>query len=454
MIKDVSKISSVGLNTRKIFLLVLVLMVFILVDTVLLTFYDTIDKNFIPIQMKRIIFSVISILSLVFQLIILQYLIKLNSKAKVDRKIDIRLVSNVLRSSLYLMIVLFGILIFQIFFSNYYDTILLMTIVGIAYGISSLIVAKTIFSFISWYRISHNPIFLLYSASMTIILFNLVLTPLIVNLILNEKPEKIREFAGGSIDVSGGKFTLLSNMVKISSVLSFSGIWLTTAFLMHNTKDRFVKEVRYWGVLSIPLVYFLLAYFVQNIFGTILYPFISSDPVLFSLILTTIFIISKPVGGLIFGLLFWRISRLVSFDRTLREYLIITGYGFLLLFSANQFTLLVLGPFPPFGAVTVTVLMISTYLILIGIYTSATLISANNELRKFIYQTVTDSKFLNLLGKAEVEREIKKTVDRAMKYTSTSDTFENVGIELDENDLKEYVENVVVELKKRKEQIS
>jgi hypothetical protein len=447
----VSKISQLGLSTRKNFLLVLALMVFILVDTVLLTFYDTIDKNFIPIQTKKIIFSVISILTLAFQLIILRHLIKLNSKAKVDRRIDIRLVSNVVRCSLYLMVALFGILIFQIFYSNYYDTILLMAIVGITYGTSSLIVAKTIFSFVSWYRISRNPIFLLYSASMAIILFNLVLTPLIVNLILNEKPEKIREFAGGSIDVSGGKYTILSNMVKISSVLSFSGIWLTTALLMHNTKDRFVKEVRFWGVLLIPLVYFLLAYFVQNIFGTILYPFISSDPVLLSLILTTVFIISKPVGGLIFGLLFWRISRLVSFDRTLREYLIITGYGFLLLFSANQFTLLVLGPFPPFGAVTVTVLMISTYLILIGIYTSATLVSANNELRKFIYQTVTDSKFLNLLGKAEVEREIKKTVDRAMKYTSTSDTLENVGIELDENDLKKYVESVIVELKKTKD---
>jgi hypothetical protein len=453
MIKGVSKIKTVGPSTHKIFLIVLVLMTIILVDTFLLRFYDTIDKNFIPNQMKKIIFSVISILCLAFQLIILRHLIKLNSRAKVDRRMDIRLVSKILRSSMYLMIALFGILVFQIIYLNYYDTILLMAIVGITYGISSLIVGKTIFSFILWYKVSRNPIFLLYSASMAIILFNLMLTPLIVNLILNEKPDKIREYAGGSFDVSGGKYTLLFVMVKITSVLSFSGIWLTTAVLMHKTNDRFVKEIRYWVLLSIPLVYFMLAYFAQNIFGTILYPFISSDPVLFSLILTTVFIISKPVGGVIFGLLFWRISRLVSFDRTLREYLIISGYGFLLLFSANQFTLLVLGPYPPFGAVTITVLMISTYLIFIGIYTSATLVSANNELRKFIYQTVTGSKFLNLLGKAEVEREIRKTVDRAMKYKSTSDTFEDVNIELDENDLKKYVENVIVELKNKKNKL-
>lgn len=444
------KINNNDPSTRKIFLVILTIMVFILIETFLLRFYDTIDKNFIPIQVKKIFFSVISILCLVFQLIILQHLAKLNTRAKVNQSIDIRLMSNVLRISLYVMFGVFGILLFQIFYFNYYNTILLMSIVGITYGTSSLIVGKTIFSFTSWYKTNHNPIFLIYSVSMAIILLNLILTPVIADLILNEKPEKIRQFAGGSMDVSGGKYTFLFILLKFSSVMSFSSVWLTTAVLMHKTTDRFAKEVRYWVVLSMPLVYFLLAYFAQDIFGTILYPFISSDPVFFSLILSTIFIISKPVGGVIFGLLFWRISKLVSFDRTLREYLIISGYGFLLLFSANQFTLLVLGPYPPFGAVTVTVLMISAYLILIGIYTSATLVSANNELRKFIYQTVTDSRFLNLLGKAEVEREIRKTVDRAMKYTNTSDTFEDVNIELDENDLRKYVENVIVELKSKK----
>ena len=97
-----------------------------------------------------------------------------------------------------------------------------------------------------------------------------------------------------------------------------------------------------------------------------------------------------------------------------------------------------------------SVLILATYLILIGIYTSATLVSTNIELRKLIYRMAINSKFLNLLGKAEVEKEIKKSVSRIIEYKSTSDTFENINFELDENDLKKYLESVIGELKNSK----
>lgn len=289
---------------------------------------------------------------------------------------------------------------------------------------------------------------------MSMIVLNLVLTTVNVTLILSEKPEKIRQFWGGSLDISGGRYYLLTILVRISSILSFAGIWLTTAILMHKAKDRMQKEIRYWIILSIPLLYFLFSYFIQDIFGSILFPFMRSDPIIISLILTSIFILSKPVGGLIFGLLFWRISKLVSFDKMLREYMIIAGYGFLLLFSANQATLLVLGPYPPFGTITITVLILSTYLIFVGIYTSTILVSTNAELRKFIYRIASDSKLLNVLGKTEVEREINQSVGKILKYASTSQSFEDVNFDLDTNDLKRYLESVVGELKNRKNNVS
>ena len=47
---------------------------------------------------------------------------------------------------------------------------------------------------------------------------------------------------------------------------------------------------------------------------------------------------------------------------------------------------------------------------LIGIYNSATLVSANNELRKSIYKHALELKLLGLIGQAEMEKEIQKTV--------------------------------------------
>jgi hypothetical protein len=42
------------------------------------------------------------------------------------------------------------------------------------------------------------------------------------------------------------------------------------------------------------------------------------------------------------------------------------------------------GPYPPFGLAMITVLNIAGYLMLLGIYNSASLVSTNNDLRKFI----------------------------------------------------------------------
>ena len=62
--------------------------------------------------------------------------------------------------------------------------------------------------------------------------------------------------------------------------------------------------------------------------------------------LITFFTLIKPIGGAMFGLSFWNISRTVSYEKTLKDYMVIAGYGFLFLFSANQSTSLVLGPYP------------------------------------------------------------------------------------------------------------
>jgi hypothetical protein len=64
-------------------------------------------------------------------------------------------------------------------------------------------------------------------------------------------------------------------------------------------------------------------------------------------------------------------------------------------------------PYPPFGFATISVLNIAAYLMLIGIYSSATLVSANTNLRKTIYKHALESKLLNLIGHAEFERDTK-----------------------------------------------
>ena len=129
--------------------------------------------------------------------------------------------------------------------------------------------------------------------------------------------------------------------------------------------------------------------------------------------------------------------------------MIIAGWGILLIFSANQASTQVVGPYPPFGLATVTVLNIAAYLMLLGIYSSATLVSTNNNLRKSIYKQAMESKLLGLIGDAEMSKVVEKTVKVISKQTDRLDQNMQQGIELDKLELKKYVSFVINEVKKK-----
>jgi hypothetical protein len=84
-------------------------------------------------------------------------------------------------------------------------------------------------------------------------------------------------------------------------------------------------------------------------------------------------------------------------------------------------------------------------LILLGIYNSATLVSTNNELRKSIYKRALESKFLGLIGQAEMENEIQNTVKQVSRDKNLIEKELEEPVEFDETELKKYVEFVIKE---------
>jgi len=192
--------------------------------------------------------------------------------------------------------------------------------------------------------------------------------------------------------------------------MSFFSIWITTAILMNYYREKLVNAVAYWLILALPLVYFLITYFYQFFLAKMLISYLVIDPITVSIILSAFLLLSKPIGGLIFGAAFWNISKIIGYERNIRTYMIISGWGIFLIFAANQASAQMLTPYPPFGLATITVLATAAYLMLIGIYNSATLVTANNELRRSIYKHASEIKLLGMIGQAEMEKEIQKTV--------------------------------------------
>ena len=128
--------------------------------------------------------------------------------------------------------------------------------------------------------------------------------------------------------------------------------------------------------------------------------------------------------------------------------MIISGFGLFLIFTANQAPTQVVAPYPAFGLATITVLNLAAFLMLVGIYNSATLVSANTNLRKSIHKHALESKLLNLIGQAEFEREIQRTVGKIMEDKPDIESAADIEYELDEEELKRYLEVVIKEVKK------
>jgi hypothetical protein len=189
--------------------------------------------------------------------------------------------------------------------------------------------------------------------------------------------------------------------------------------------------------------------YLSSFYFILLIDYLTVDPISVSIFLTIFQTLSQPLAGLIFGILFWNISRIISYEKDLRKFTVISGIGILLIFSANQATALTLVPYPPFGLTTITILSIGAFLVMLGIFNSATLVSENINLRKSIYKITRESKLLDLIGQAEMEKEIQKTINKIVKDKDILRKNPNIELELDEKELKNYLDNVIKEKKKK-----
>jgi hypothetical protein len=426
------------------------LIVTLLIDTSVVKINDLIDKFFIPIQGKLVLFSVNGLLCLLLQFFIIKYVSSSFKGGWLNKTLKAKAFYVISLTSLGILAALIGVLIFQQFYNNYYDTSISISIIIVSYGTAAALIIWLFLLFFSWYKSNHSFIVFLYFLSMLVIAFNLIMTAAFVSAKVSDRPSHVGEYVGSSGDITGGKHLLLENIYRISYFMSFFSIWITTALLMNYYREKLINAIVYWAILSIPLVYFVITYFYQFILANILGSYLAIDPVTVSLVLGAFFSLSKPIGGLLFAVAFWKISRIISYEKNIMTYMIISGWGILLIFGANQATTLIVGPYPPFGLATITVLNIASYLMLLGIYNSATLVSTNNKLRKSIHKHALESRLLRLIGHAEMESEIQRTVKKIAedKDSLELDTEQQSQVELDENELKKYLDFVIKEVKK------
>src|ERR671917_301497 len=250
-------------------------------------------------------------------------------------------------------------------------------VTAISYVLNICLMAVFAEIFFSWYKSNRSSIaVLLYGLSFAVVVItSCVFLTGSLNRFL-EKPVYISPFSNIELTKSepGSIQNLLGKIYHYSDIVSFALKWIATVFLLYHYSQK-MGRAKYWTLISLPLLYFL---------GTYLDDFHIYEPK----------------------------SELEEFYWQIYVTLNSTAGGFLFFFNAGQSTL-ANSLYPPYGLATMSFYGLSSFLILLGLYSSAVSISQDSGLRRLIIKLATNEmNLLRSIGTAHREAEVWKRVNK------------------------------------------
>jgi hypothetical protein len=228
------------------------------------------------------------------------------------------------------------------------------------------------------------------------------------------------------------------------SLSSFLLMWIATVIFLGQYRHK-MGRIKYFSLMSIPLIYYIFP--LQGYFGDVFFNLLQSSPVSYSIIYILSFSATKQVGAVLFSLAFWTASSLV-YDNRIRKSLLISSVGMAILFGTFEIAPLQYHVYPPYGLITQAFIPLGTYLLFVGIFSSAKVISRDSALRKEFYKSAASQlSLLKTIGVSQMERELErqvKTVEEKLSRLSL-ETTEDIP-QLEEETVKEILHDVLNEL--------
>jgi hypothetical protein len=348
----------------------------------------------------------------------------------------------------YIFVAILILLIIQITFSRSYSTEFLIFGSDISYAVSSFLMAMLASKFLSWYRSTRNSVILLYGLASCTACVALVALLVFYHASLSLLPHERTPLSEAPLQFYDPS-SAMGALQYLTAVLSFIPpllFWTSTAALLKHYSKR-VGKVRFWIVMSIPIVFIISQ---PVIVAPLIY--VATDPSVNPIHVTVLGnMLPGIIGGIIYGIPFLLVSRTLRSETSdLQKYMVVAGFGFILSTVSLQMSV-ESAPYPPFGLVTVFFVVITSYMILVGLYSSAISVSHNADLRRSIRKYVLQEvRFLDSIGSAHMEKEIEqKAVEVAKKIGSQGQESE-LSSYADDKDIREYVEEVMDEMKKLK----
>ena len=344
----------------------------------------------------------------------------------------------------------------MILYSNYYN-LFIFVIVYISFlssiGFLSILTVKLV----RWFTLTSNYSILLYGIAISIFILNTIIGLVYVTQVLLThtdiiKPASCRALFGSLFHINPGLSIYLSNLYDIISIISFIAVWFVTIFMLKQYSHS-IGKIKYWILVSVPLIAFMTKYEI------ILY-YILYDPSILEIfssirsnsivdqIVSTFLYSNLQIGGIFFAIAFLVVAKKIPKGHRIVNSLIISLIGMMFLFGSKNVSALIIPAYPPVGIVAISFMGLASYLLLVGIYSSATIAARDITLRKYLNKKVeNDTTLLNNIAYAENENEIQKNVKSLLNYSSQWQQNNNIQLEMNQQEIKEIVDGVISEVK-------
>lgn len=449
MVRNVLLETASTLDNRKLLLLFVVVTVVILVDYEFGLVSDFIP-NIISSNEGISLFVSTAVIFAITSLIILAYVKQIGKKSGA-KILHLARTHKLVTIAQYTLIAIAAIVVLQVLATMQYNTLSLAVTLTISYGLWIVTMTLLAYAFFTWYKsiASHNEL----QSKILILILGLSMVAYVINggsgladsLIWLQEQNPIIVSSDIAFFPDFEPESLVSQVGavnQLSSTAAYILTWISTVILLRPYMAK-IGKVKFWGIMAFAFIY-LISYplYILGFFS----PTGDTDTEIMSNILLVS--LDSIFAGLVFGAAFLSIARTLRRGTAIRHYLILAAYGMFIFYIAGTSSVSQ-AAYPPFGLVSVAFTGLSTYLIYVGLYSSAVTLSQDLTLRKTIRESVlVQSKLLDNIGTAQMKKELQTTVLTIAKKTS-HEMKENSGIEasLTDDDLRDYMSVVMNELK-------
>ena len=426
-------------------LLVILINICLIVDVAICT-----SPDFIPEQVKSpfsfVAFTFITIIIIIGQMY-LQRLAEKGNEFLLSKSKYLNYLSKITKISCYLLIANLIFVTGSMVFFNEYLIMNLLIANNISCFVGSFFLGSLGLKFLIWFSFKRNSYVLLFYGMGLIFLFLSFFTILLSdNFLIFAKPPSINDRLEITYpEIENNIFDLITNSYVFLRTASYVMMLLGTFVLLSYYSNKTQKIKLFFALVVVFIIYFFSSLDSFQIMEISLYDEDLFFYYIFQSLITT-------VGGIIFGYSFIKVATKLERENPIKKLLVITGFGFILIYTVNQTTVIATA-YPPYGLPALSFIVICVYLLSFGIYSSAISLSNTIVLRNKIRQlTQKNTNLFSSIGEAQVTSQLQRAVKAVKPIVEQEEEKlkEITGVEVNftEEKVHDYMEQVLQEVLK------